>query len=553
MKSFFKHSVAALAGLMAFAALPAVKASPRPQAAPPRYRVEGVVKDPSGAVVTAAQVTLRAAGYEATQTTDADGHFVFSRVPAANGSLLVRAKGFAELEERWSAGADDTASVEVVLHPASTAEQVTVTATRMQTPLSQTTADVRVLTHREIGRHIGPHAGRRAPAGPGLHPFPPHRQPGGQSHGTGRVAARRGGQRSQPRPGPGGRHSAERPFRRLGLLGPCPSRGGGPHGSRAGRRFRPLWFACDGRRHQHPDAQSNHDSEFSLDTSYGNENTPDGSFWSSIQHGPWTLDFDGEAFNTDGYILVNQQDRGTVDTPANSEHEVGDATLERKFGENGRVFARTTYFRETRDNGTPLQKNRTHVRQLAIGADWVSASAGSFSLRGYGGPQVFDQTFSAVASDRNSESLVRAQRVPAQQTGVSVQWNRPVGTKQTLLAGFDGREVRGSSNELGFFGGRMTSALGAGGRQRTAGVYGEDVIRLTARWQVTAALRFDRWRNYDALSTEQVAFHPPARQPSPTFRNARRTRSAPAWACFIASPATFRWSAPLTGLFEPRR
>jgi outer membrane receptor protein involved in Fe transport len=99
--------------------------------------------------------------------------------------------------------------------------------------------------------------------------------------------------------------------------------------------------------------------------------------------------------------------------------------------------------------------------------------------------------------------LVRSQRVPAQQTGLELQWTRPVGSKQTLVAGFDGREVRGASDELGFFGGRMTSILGAGGRQRYAGIFAEDIIRITSRWQVTAAGRFDHWRNYDALATSK--------------------------------------------------
>lgn len=244
-------------------------------------------------------------------------------------------------------------------------------------------------------------------------------------------------------------------------------------------------------------------SEFMLDTSYGNENTPEASFWSGFRHVPWRLALDGEAFNTDGYILVSKKYRGKVDTRAGSEHEVGDATLERTFGQRGRAFIKASYLRETRANGTPLQKNNTHLRQLALGANWVSSRAGAFTFRGYGGPQVFNQTFSAIAQDRNSEFLVRSQRVPAQQVGAEIQWTRPVGMKQTMVAGFGGREVRGASNELGFFSGQMTSALDTGGRQRSIGVFGEDIIRLTSRWKVTAALRLDHWRNYDALATSK--------------------------------------------------
>ena len=501
MKTVHIHFAASLVGLLALVGLPAANAVPRPQSAKHLYRVEGVVKDPSGAVVKGAQVSLSAGNYEVDQPTGTDGRFDFGEVPAPSGNLRVSAKGFASLKKEWKVQrGDKSLFLVVVIRPAALAQEVTVTATRMQTPLNETTADVRVLTHHEVTSTPALTLDGILQQVPGFTLF----------RRTGSRVANPTAQGVSLR-GVGASGASRALVLEDGILLNDPF-GGWVYWDRVPREAVGRMEVVRGGV---SDLYGSHamggviniltrkatTSEFALDTSYGNENTPDGSFWSSIHHGPWTMDFDGEAFNTDGYILVNQQDRGSVDTPANSEHEVGDATLERKFGENVRLFAGATYFRETRANGTPLTYNRTHNRQLAFGADWVSASAGSFSLRGYGGPQVFDQTFAAIAADRNNESLVRAQRVPAQQTGLSVQWNRPVGTKQTLLAGFDGREVRGSSNELGFFGGRMTSALGAGGRQRTAGVYGEDVLRLTRRFQVTAALRFDRWRNYDALST----------------------------------------------------
>jgi outer membrane receptor protein involved in Fe transport len=508
MKSAFLHSVAALAGLITFTALLAAKASPRPQSANRRYRVDGIVKDQSGAVVTGAQVVLRTSGYEADQPTGTDGRFDFSEVPAPGGRVMVNAKGFASVEKEWRVGrGKEDLFLVIVLRPAALAQEITVTATRMETPLSETTADVRVLTQREVAATPALTLDGALQQVPGFTLF---RRTGSRvANPTAQGVSLRGvGASGASRalvledgiplndPFGGWVYWDRVPREAVGRLEVVRGGVSDLYGSSAmGGVINVLTRQAT-------------TSEFSLDTSYGNENTPAGSFWSSIRHGPWAMNFDGEAFNTDGYILVNSQDRGALDTPANSEHEVGDATLERKLGENGRVFATATYFREIRANGTPLTYNRTHTRQLAIGADWVSARAGVFSFRGYGGPEVFDQTFSSVAADRNSESLVRAQRVPAQQTGVSIQWNRPVGMKQTLVAGFDGREVRGASNELGFFGGRMTSALGAGGRQRTAGVYGEDVIRLTARWQVTAALRFDHWRNYDSLATSKSLTSP---------------------------------------------
>jgi len=500
MKTARRYSyIACLIGLITF--VEPMAATARPQTAGPRYQVEGVVKDPSGGVITGAQVVLRTGGYETDQPTRTDGRFDFAGVPAPDGRLMVSAKGFASVEKEWKVGrGEQLLSLEIVLSPAPLAQEVSVTATRMQTPLSQTTADVRVVTPQEVAATPALTLDGVLQQVPGFTLF---RRTGSRvANPTAQGVSLRG-------------VGASGASRALVLEDGIPLNdpfGGWVYWDRVPREAVGRLEVVRGGVSDLYGSQAMGGvinvltrkattSEFSLDTSYGNENTPTGSFWSSIRHGPWSVDLDGEAFSTDGYILVNQQDRGAVDTLANSEHEVGDATLDRQLGENGKVFATATYFREVRANGTPLTYNRTHTRQLAIGADWVSARAGAFSFRGYGGPEVFDQTFSSVADDRNSESLVRSQRVPAQQTGLGIQWYRPVGLRQTLMAGFDGREVRGASNELGFFSGRMTSALGAGGRQRTAGVYGEDIIRLTSRWQVTAALRFDHWRNYDALST----------------------------------------------------
>ena len=48
------------------------------------------------------------------------------------------------------------------------------------------------------------------------------------------------------------------------------------------------------------------------------------------------------------------------------------------------------------------------------------------------------------------------------------------------MAGFEGREVRGASDEIVYVNGRATSLVGAGGRERTEGVYFEDLVRLFA-------------------------------------------------------------------------
>ena len=49
--------------------------------------------------------------------------------------------------------------------------------------------------------------------------------------------------------------------------------------------------------------------------------------------------------------------------------------------------------------------------------------------------------------------------------------------------------------------GVSTSTVGAGGRERTASAFVEDLWRLGPRFHLTLAARFDHWRRYRALST----------------------------------------------------
>jgi outer membrane receptor protein involved in Fe transport len=199
---------------------------------------------------------------------------------------------------------------------------------------------------------------------------------------------------------------------------------------------------------------------------------------------------------TDGFILVPAAQQGTVDTVANSKHATVDTALGYKFSDSGRAFVRGTFLDEARNNGTPLQTNSTGAGfgsagiNTAIGDhDWIMA-------RIYGQAQGYDQTFSSIASDRNSEALTNIQHVPSQAVGGGVQWNHVLGS-HTLIGGVDFQEVMGASNEQLFSsatGTRFANNI-AGGRQRSTGVFGQDIFRIKNKWTVIAGARWDNWNN----------------------------------------------------------
>lgn len=231
--------------------------------------------------------------------------------------------------------------------------------------------------------------------------------------------------------------------------------------------------------------------------SYGNLNTPLGSFVASAAKGKWGATFAGESFSTDGYIPVVLNLRGPVDTFANSEHNSGDLLLQRQSND-ARIFLRGQLYGETRQNGTQLQVNQATVRQLEAGGDW-KGSFGTLALRAFGGTENLHQTFSSINAARTVETLSVDQRVPVTQYGASLQWSKVIG-HHMLAIGADERNVTGDTNELHYVAGKYSSFLIAGGRQQTAGAFGEDVWQVTTHWVVSGSLRFDDWINQDASS-----------------------------------------------------
>ncbi|HEX7955324.1 MAG TPA: TonB-dependent receptor, partial [Pyrinomonadaceae bacterium] len=240
------------------------------------------------------------------------------------------------------------------------------------------------------------------------------------------------------------------------------------------------------------------DTQLRLETSYGTQRTPDASLYASTLRGRWGLSVSAQTFSTGGYILVDPRERGRVDTPAASRNAYGELYVGRRFSGGLTAFARPSYYGESRRNGTPLQFNRTHVRQLAAGGAWDAPRAGLFELRAHASAQVFDQSFTSVSADRQSETLTRLQRVPAQGSGLSLQWSRPFAGRHALVAGLEYGEARGASDELVYVAGRPSSLVGAGGRARTYGFYARDTWLVSDRLVVTPGVRFDRWRNFRA-------------------------------------------------------
>ena len=236
-----------------------------------------------------------------------------------------------------------------------------------------------------------------------------------------------------------------------------------------------------------------------FEASAGNKATAATSFSGGKVFGDWGVLISAQALRTDGYVLVPEDQRGSIDTPAATEDIVGSITLSRTLGQAGHAFGRFSTFGESRQNGTRIQVNDTRISSIDLGTDWKHDSAGDFLVRLYGSGENFNQNFSAVAADRNSESLTNRQRNPSQQAGFVFQWRRAIGSHQSISAGIEGRDVRGHSAETTFNNSRVTASVDAGGRQRTFGLFATDSVRI-GNWFFSVGARFDRWMNSRGFS-----------------------------------------------------
>lgn len=236
-----------------------------------------------------------------------------------------------------------------------------------------------------------------------------------------------------------------------------------------------------------------------FEASAGNKANAATSFSGGKLFGEWGILVAAQALRAGGYVLVPKHQRGPIDSAAGTEDLVGSVTLSRTLGHSGHAFVRFNSFGESRRNGTPVQLNDTRISSIDLGADWSSDPAGDLLVRLYGSSEHFNQNFSAVAADRNSESLTNRQHNPSQQAGVAFQWRRMFGNHHSTSAGIEGRDVRGHSAETTFNNSLVTAFLDAGGRQRSFGLFAADSIRR-GPWLLSIGARFDRWLNSRGFS-----------------------------------------------------
>jgi outer membrane receptor protein involved in Fe transport len=478
----------------------------------------GVVLDASGAAVEKASVIYLDGTLQKAKTlTDREGRFSISAVLGLQSRLAVIAGGFAPFER--SLKNDGVRDFTIILQPAAVGADVTVSITRSETRLSETPASVVALTREDLESTAAQTIddSLRQIAG-----FTLFRRSGSRTtNPTAQGANLRGVSGS----------GASRATVLSDGLSLNDAFGGWTYWSRvplivvdqaevlrggASSMYGSGGFS--GAVNLVPSRPDEDSAVLQFRASAGTQETYDGSVYSAFAKRGWALDVAAETFQTGGYIPVAENERGLADTRATSRHNNAIFSVERKFGAAekappaaaggtdktaGRMFFRGNLFDERRDNGTSLTYNKTYFRQAAGGADISVERFGDLRFRVFVEAQVYDQSFSAVSADRNSETLSRLQRVPSQAAGLSLFWTKPV-RNHTLAASVETREVRGFSDEVGYAAGRPTSLSGSGGRERTLAFFAQDHWTVTEKLNLNFGVRVDTWKNLDAHSTART-------------------------------------------------
>ncbi len=466
------------------------------------------IQDQNGEAISAAAAKIiSASGKETFCSKDIRDEFVCKVFLNENFTLEIQAEGFSILRQNFVLPQDFAEKKRFTLLPASVNEEVVVTANRTETRLGETAASVVTLSRTEIETTAAPTIDDKLRQIAGFSLF---RRTGSRyANPTAQGVSLRG-------------VGASGASRSLVLFDDVPLNdpfGGWILWSRVApiaiekievlRGGASSLYGSDslsGAVNILP-RKISEDFTISAEIYGGTQKTFSGSTFFGFAKDDWSADFSASHFQTKGYIPIDERERGAIDSVAGSRNANFSGRIARNFFDNTNLFFKTSYFGEARTNGTPAQINRTHLREFVFGGDTQVQNPKSkvqslnFDWRIFGGTQVYDQTFSAVSADRNNENLTRLQRVPAQNFGFSGQISGVFFKDQTFVFGAEARKVRGASDEIGFFNNRATSVSGAGGRERTFGIFLQDFARIGSKFILAGSIRFDNWKNFRALNS----------------------------------------------------
>ncbi|MGE0394097.1 MAG: TonB-dependent receptor [Vicinamibacterales bacterium] len=509
MRRLLLPAVLLTAGLSGLAAAP-VFAQSAPSA-PAARRLVVTVLDTQGLPISGARVTaVLAAGNIDRSATGASDQIVLADLPAGSYTVRVSAAGFETQVLTVDLASQAEQALSVNLKLAGITEQLVVTATRSEQRVADVPASVSVVSQEDILRSAAVVADdvlRQVPS------FSLFRR-------TSSIAANPTAQGVSLRGiGPSG------VSRTLVLLDDVPFND--PFGGNVFWTRVPLMNAERIEVVEGPSSSlygnyamggvinivTNRPSPRTLifKPQYGNRATPKMDLFASDVWGRLGVTVDASALQTDGYAIAAPEERGAIDNEANVRFQNLSGRADYRVSDRVNVFFRAGYFDEKRDNGKIGELNDTTWTTAQGGARVQLREGSTVQARLFYDHEDYHQNAFAVPAatpPRSVTFLTLDKTVPSRAIGSLATWSRVLtfgGKPHVVTAGTDFRRIVGDSDERTY---ALATGLTplihrvAGGRQRFVGVFGQDIVELNERWQLTLSARVDSWRNYDAHNRE---------------------------------------------------
>lgn len=204
----------------------------------------------------------------------------------------------------------------------------------------------------------------------------------------------------------------------------------------------------------------------------GNKNTHQVTGGLSHLTPRWAFSTQGRAFRTDGYYLIEETRRGSVDTTAGVDFIAGDVRVD-YIGAKDRLFLKFDVLTEDRANGTVLQRNSTSFGNLS-GHYFREFGRDSLSVSTWYSNEEFHSSFSAISANRNVETLTMRQSVPAASVGGAGIYRMRRSSLNALFGG-DFTRVEGYSRETSY---PSLAFANRGGEQWQRGGFAQSDVTL---------------------------------------------------------------------------
>ena len=241
-----------------------------------------------------------------------------------------------------------------------------------------------------------------------------------------------------------------------------------------------------------------------LEASYGTQGTGRAHAYVSETVGNTAVAINYDFYDSGGYPVVAASERGPIDTNAYSEHNNLQLEANHSFDSGATAYVRTNLFRDKRNVGTPLANDSRDVWDVAMGTEFAAPGGGDGKISFFSSLQDFDNANTRVAQDRASEVLALTQEVPSFDIGTAGQWSKDLGFWSSFAAvGMDYRHVQGESRETIIDIDLPFDSSVTKGKQDALGIYAEMSLFPWPHFEALASLRFDYWSNYAASKTSE--------------------------------------------------